>query len=370
VRITHYLMMLATLCCALATCLAADKPLPARDNYWWNTCTSFVVGAANHFKMNVSVYYAERSRDRMIAQARSALESKAPPDFILLPNMKMAAPTIIEMAAKRKVKVLLFNSGLTDDERGQFGRPREKFANWIGEIIPDDVQAGYDLADFMVKQAKAKGLARSDGKVEMLALGGVISDTSAIDRNTGLERYLAEHPQEAVLDQNHVLPADWESARAQTVFGAAYRIFPNARAIWAANDLMAMGVLQHLQATAPGRVGQSVLVGGIDWNPGNLAAIKNGQLAASLGGHFTEGAWAVVMIHDYASGVDFKDSGVSLRSTLALISADNIARFERALANRTEDKINRINYSKFSRADNPALKAYTFTPDALLSELK
>jgi hypothetical protein len=68
--------------------------------------------------------------------------------------------------------------------------------------------------------------------------------------------------------------------------------------------------------------------------------------------------------------VDFKDIGVSLRSTLALISADNIARFERALANRTEDKINRINYSKFSWADNPALKAYTFTPDALLSELK
>ncbi|MBK7003088.1 MAG: ABC transporter substrate-binding protein [Rhodoferax sp.] len=341
-----------------------------RSDFWWNTCTSFMQAAANDLGVELKVYYADRSAALMLQQADEALAGAVKPHFIVMQNLKKTAPQIIERAEKSNVKALLFNSGLDDEESRVYGAPREKFANWIGQILPDDAGAGYNLAKIIVNAAKEKKLSDTDGKVEMLALGGTISDSSAIERNKGLTRFLQEHKADVVLNRGQSLPGNWESAKAASVFEAAYHDFPKTAVVWNANDNMAMGVLGKAKEKYSKSPGKDLIVGGIDWNPENLQAVRQGEITATLGGHFMEGAWVIVLLNDYAKGVDFQTEGVSLKSELGAISKANIDKFERALGDRSFEKIDKIDFSKFSKASNPALKAYKFNLDAILSQLK
>jgi ABC-type sugar transport system substrate-binding protein len=199
------------------------------------------------------------------------------------------------------------------------------------------------------------------------ALGGTVSDTSAIDRNKGLEKYLLEHS-EVVLNRGRALPANWDTVKAEEVFRLVIASYPDTTVVWNANDNMAMGVLKALNKVPSKIAGHNILVGGIDWNPDTLAAVQKGQISATLGGHFMECAWVVVLLNDYANKVDFANNGPALKSALNLITKANIDQFERALGRRTLDEIDRIDFKKFSRQSNP-IKPYEFGLSSILSQL-
>ena len=44
--------------------------------------------------------------------------------------------------------------------------------------------------------------------------------------------------------------------------------------------------------------------------------MRTGELSALAGGHFMAGAWALVMLYDYAHGVDFASEGLELRTSI------------------------------------------------------
>jgi ABC-type sugar transport system substrate-binding protein len=343
---------------------------PAVDEMWWRVCTQFMQAAANDFKIELKVYYAGRSAAEIQRQADEALNGPNKPDFIVMQNLKKTAPSIIKQAEKQGVKVLLFNSGLSDEEADEMGTPREKFANWIGQITPDDEAAGFDLADLLVRTAKKANQTGREGKVEMLALGGTISDSSAVERNKGLDRYVRGHAGKVILNRERPLPADWDTDKAKVTLGAAYPAYPRTTAIWNANDKMAMGALDALTTRLAKAPGKDVFVGGIDWNADNLAGVKAGTIAASIGGHFMEGAWVIVLIHDYANGVDFKSQGLSLKSKMGVISKSNVSQFDKSLGDRTFEKIDKIDFTQFSKMVNPKLKAYPFDLNTILKQLQ
>jgi len=342
----------------------------AAEEVWWRTCTQFMQAAANDFKIELKVYYAGRSAAEMHRQADEALNGPNKPDFIVMQNMKKTAPSIIKQAEKQGVKVLLFNSGLSDEEADEMGTPREKFANWIGQITPDDEAAGFDLAELLVRTAKKAKQTGREGKVEMLALGGTISDSSAVDRNKGLDRYVRGHASEVILNRERPLPADWDTEKAKITLGAAYPAYPKTTAIWNANDNMAMGALDAATSRLSKTPGKDIFIGGIDWNPDNLAGVKTGTIAASIGGHFMEGAWVMVLINDYARGADFKSQALSMKSKMGIISKENVEQFEKSLGDRSFEKIDKIDFTQFSKVTKPRLKTYPFDLNTLLKQLQ
>ena len=346
---------------------------PAPEEVWWRTCTNFMQAAANDFGIELKVYYAGRSAAEIYRQADEVLSSKEKPDFIVMQNMKATAPGIIKQAEAHGVKVFLFNSGLSDEEADGMGTPREKYPNWIGQMTPDDEAAGFDLAALLVKTAKKGRQTGREGKVEMLALGGTISDTSAIERNKGLIRYTRGHVSEVILNRERPLPADWDTEKAKVTLGAALPAYPKTTAIWNANDKMAMGALDALASKLGKTPGKDVFVGGIDWNPENLAAVKSGTIAATIAGHFMEGAWVMVLINDYTKGLDFAAKGVGgtiMKSQMSVISKDNVDKFEKSLGDRSLEKIEKIDFTQFSKVSKPGMKTYPFSLNALLSQLK
>ena len=90
-----------------------------------------------------------------------------------------------------------------------------------------------------------------------------------------------------------------------------YRLYPDARLVWAGNDLMAFGAMAAWEKRG-GKPGMDAWFSGINTSTEALEAVKSGRLTSLAGGHFITGAWAMVMIYDYHHGRDFADEGLEL----------------------------------------------------------
>jgi ABC-type sugar transport system substrate-binding protein len=120
---------------------------------------------------------------------------------------------------------------------------------------------------------------------------------------------------------------------------------------------MALGAAETLEA-AGRKPGVDVVVGGVDWAPFALQKVRSGTFAASVGGHFLDGAFALVLLHDYDQGLKLPSL---VKSHLALATRENIERCERAVTRHRE-----IDFRRFSRAATPSLTSYPFSIDALM----
>ncbi len=356
-------------------CLMVSLPLRAEvfhaaffnpqgvDDPFWKPVTEVMQAAARQLDIRLDVYAANHDRLRLIEQVRQVVTGADKPDVILFKNAKQSAGAILRLAEDNQVRAFMFNAGLSEDEARELGRPREKFRYWIGEMLPDDWQAGHDLAGMLTLAARERQLVQDGQPIRMLGLGGPPGDRAARARLDGLQAAVEQTPDVRLLQ---VVPAGWNREEAYRKTLGLLRRYGRVEAIWAANDPMALGALDALQESGylPGR---TVLVGGIDWNPPALAAVREGRLLTTLGGHFLEGGYALVVLHDYFRGVDFaRRDGVSLKTRLGLLTQENIGRYAERLDGADW---NRIPFRQFSLVLTPGDEHHDFSLDRLLEML-
>src|SRR4029079_3192904 len=143
---------------------------------------------------------------------------------------------------------------------------------------------------------------------------------------------------DAVLHE--VVPANWESERASSETARLLDRHPGLTVVWSASDGMAQAAAETIRAA--GKVpGKDVLVGGIDWAPFAFDEVRRGTFAASVGGHFLDGAWALVLLHDHHR----RPSGtIRAKTQLARMPRDAVDIYERVFAGRRD-----VDFSRFSR---------------------
>ena len=83
------------------------------------------------------------------------------------------------------------------------------------------------------------------------------------------------------------------------------------------------------------------------------------------GGHFLLGAWAMVAIRDTHDGRDFAEEEVRLQIP---IGASDLP-VARCFPEIGKVDWRKVDFTKFSKTRNPAVKRYEFTPDAVLTKL-
>ena len=89
---------------------------------------------------------------------------------------------------------------------------------------------------------------------------------------------------------------------------------------------MALGAMDA--AIARGRKpGKDIFIGGLNWSAEALERVQDGKMVASIGGHFMQGGWAMVLIHDYHMGRDFADLGVEFTAPMTVIDQSNVAEY-------------------------------------------
>lgn len=365
-------MLLCTLLCTLLWISVASAQPPkvtffaphaAGTDPFWTEMTHVTEAAAEDLGIDLRVVYSNPNTYSLKKDGLAALNDPDKPGYFLTGYWTPTTRYHLEQAEELGIRTFIFNSGITSsEEREQTGEPREKLKYWIGQMTPDEVQVGYTLADALIVKAKAAGKTGKDDKVHVVALGGY-GDGLEQDRLNGLKKRIAEQD-DAVFEE--FILAGWTEKGAYKSLIDILPKQPAVSVVWSMSDTMALGAITA--AKELGRVpGRDIFIGGVDWNPQAIEAIKNGDMTASMGGHFVEGAFALILIHDYHYNLDFAGHpGIKTHTRLQAVTTDNIKQHLRRLSGLDWRK---IDFKRFSKKYNPGLKNYDFSLDALLNSL-
>ncbi|ODN41178.1 hypothetical protein BGC07_18060 [Piscirickettsia litoralis] len=314
----------------------------------------------NDLNCNLNVLHApNRNHATIMKNLSSVSRMRHKQDYIVFQSTKQNGIQILKKAEKNKIKSFMFNAGLNSKQRNEYGGPRTYFKYWLGEMFPNDRQAGYDITRALVNYAQQVDPSNS---VDIIALGGVIADGGSIERVNGLKDYIKKHPNARL---QHLTYANWSKDRAVRKFDRLHQRYPHAKLYWAANDAMAEGIIQGAY-NADLNPGKDIFIVGVDWDNSAVKEIKQGKLIASAGGHFLEAIWVIVLLADYHNGIDFKSESLSFKSEMPLLTDKNAEEYFNKI---NDNQIDKVDFKKFSKFYNKKLKKYDFTLKAILNEI-
>lgn len=310
--------------------------------------------AAAQLDIDLEVIDCHRQRSKMLEEGEALMARTQRPDYLVMGNPEGVAVDLLPGVTEAGIKVMLINEGIMSYDYKKVGRPRQRLANWLGQLQPDDQQAGHLLAEHLLEAAAHRGRFASDGTIHLGGLAGDYSPSSNF-RVVGLNRALKAR-QDVTLNAVHL--GEWDRDRARELTAAMLKLFPQTSVVWAASDLMAAGAIEAI-AAAGMEPGRDILVGGVDWAPQAYDGIRDGSLTASAGGHFMEGAWALIMLYDHHFGRDFQNTLV--QSNFVVLTAENLSEYSMLFdKSRWED----ADFAKLSKVKNKTIDSYTFGPRA------
>lgn len=325
------------------------------DEAYWTTAASAMQSAAKSLDMKLEVRFTERDHTRTLDVAREVAARPAGqrPEYAIITNDNATGPALLRILDRAGVKTLFAFSSLTVADRAELGGPRQKFKGWLGSIEPRAEDAGYLTGKALIGQARKANARASDGRIHLIALAGDRTTPSSIRRNEGFMRAVSEAG-DAVVDQ--MVYAGWSREKGAEQAEWLFKRYPGTRVVWAGNDLMAFGAMQAWERQG-GTPGRDAWFSGVNTSKEAMEAIRSGRLAALAGGHFIQGAWAVVLIHDHARGHDFAAEALEFDRTMFTLF--DPASAERYLA-RFGSGFESIDFRSRSKALNPQLRRYDF----------
>ena len=284
------------------------------DN-WAQSLIAVATDSAADLNIDLAIVPYSRNRLERRDSLMNYVAEFGAPDYAILINHFGQVAEELTYLESIGVKSFLFNAGLSDDERQKISGPRIKLKNWLGEITPDDYRAGYDLARALIAKARTETTARP---IKVIGMTGAYANPVAKARVKGLEQAVAEMD-DAVLLQT--VSTRWSADVAAQKYANLLNRYGDVDVVWAANDNIGLGV-----AAAAAAVGKSPVIGGMDWTREAQAAIREGVMHASMGGHVTDVAYVMAMIRLHSEGVDFARllGGALQKTALGILTEDNI----------------------------------------------
>jgi ribose transport system substrate-binding protein len=144
---------------------------------------------------------------------------------------------------------------------------------YVAHISFDGVRSGKVTAESL--------FAAMGGQGKIVALGGMASNQTAIDRKTGMQKAVDASSGKVKLLDFQV--GDWASSRAFSITQAwLTRYGDDINGIWAANDEMALGAIQALKSEG---LNGKIKVCAIDGTPPGFDAVQAGDMVCTLDWH-------------------------------------------------------------------------------------
>lgn len=162
--------------------------------------------------------------------------------------------------------------------------------NWVCHTSPDNVVNAYATAKALFDAIGGEG--------QVFCVEGMLTNTASIDRVKGFYQAVEEYPGiEVVVDDT----ANWNTTEALTLVETNLTKYPDVKAIWCANDNMATGTLQALEAA--GKLGQ-VAVAGFDANTDIVQAIADGNCTATVSSNgYLQGGYTLALCYAVWTGL-------------------------------------------------------------------
>ena len=305
------------------------------DALWYEAMDMHIKYAARDMNMDVDHFFAEDDRTKINRNVIKKIESGPKPDFLVFSNQIGMGVGLLMLCEDMDIKCFMYGSPLMEPDIEKYGGPRQTLKNWIGQIIPDDEQAGYDLAITLIEQArKTKKDNKDNSPIRIMGITGTSSTPASVSRTNGLRRAISSYQDVELLQ---IVSARWSAEIAANKYKLLTARYGAADIVWSASNDMALAVLDvaHSQKHLP-------KIGGFDFVPPAIHSLKEQGLSAVIGGHEMEIAYVLKLIRDYHDGNDFieKLGATSLESTLITVTPDTISEYSLFFDHLAQGKLN------------------------------
>jgi len=329
---------------------------------FWQVYVDFAKAAGKDLGLEIEVIWGNDDRYFMKQAVESRLESDSPPEVIMFNNFQGMGSKFIKMTQKYEVKALLVNSQLSDEHREELGVPRDLYPNWIGDIVPADRDTARKASKLLIDEAF-----RKHAYVSIIGLSGPLKNGSSMQREAGLYDVLASNPY-ATLNQLVNIPK-MSRLDSKRRFTGLIKRYSKSNVVWSSNSQIHNGAFEAALEMGI-KPGQQLVFGVLDIDDHILKKITTGEIVCATGGHYTEGAWAAVLLYDYLNGRDFAEESTRFTSPMAVVTQSNAELFSNKfhINNLGSDSIDKIDFSIYSKVKNPSLDKYNFSMDDLLDK--
>lgn len=285
--------------------------VPTLDAQFWNSYVDFMKKGAGELGVDLVVLNADNKPDQMI-KGLEDLVAQGVDGIIYTPYWATAVPGLT-LAKDANIPVIL------TDSYAEFSPQDPMFPNYLAFVGPSDRDAGKQMAEALF----AKLEPAADGRKHIAVVNGTAGTSVAIDRRAGLQDALDAHPDVVVVGE---VDGNFVRDTSQTVFESLWQGNPDVQGVWAANGGTATGVMAAISGA--GKVpGKDIIVVGMDLNPENVDAVEKGDLLFDIGGHWLQGGFALVMMHDFLNGHEVPADKANVKLELLPLTQDRVAQF-------------------------------------------
>jgi ABC-type sugar transport system substrate-binding protein len=230
------------------------------------------------------------------------------------------------------------------------GKPRQKYANYIGQLAIDDYLAGYLTAESMIQNLIKNKRFDQNGNINILAFEGVRNTQFSLERVRGLKDVLKKYPQVKLLQS---ISTDWTSnyvSHALPVLLNRY-VGSNVVGVWCASARLAEASAEIIKSQR-----LNILTVGTDWSTTAVQRVNQGDILSLAGGHVASVTWIIILLYDYHNGIDF---GTSLfQSKVTLMDKELSGKYLSYIKN---NDWSHIDFTRYSKVKNPNIMAYDFS---------
>jgi len=327
------------------------------SNVFWSEFIVMMQKSADDLEINLEVVYSNASRFGALEVVENITKRQVLPDAIFLLAHVRVFPKILILTEKSKIYTIVVNSPVDDRDKIRVGKPRGIYKYWLGSLTPNDEHAGYILAKHLFSMAPS---ILNKPPYFVSGFTGAFDTSVPKNRVKGLHRAVGEFSQNVSFQQ--VFNGAWNYHNIAEKLPHIMNRYPKTRIFWSAGGGMSLGVIPYVQQQQ-----DKFMIGELEWSTEVFEHMLKGNINAAVGGHFMEGAWAMVMIYDFLQGFDFKDDiGLRSLSNFALVD-DKL--FQRNSQYYLQKQWRNIDFKHYSKSYSKNVNKYDFVlPEVVPSE--
>src|SRR3954454_2795140 len=253
----------------------------ASNNPWRLAETASMKAEAAKLGGQLTITDANNQQSKQIADIKGLIAQK--PDALFIAPITEKIANVVQEAAKASIPVFL----LDRDVDHSVAKPGQDF---VTVLQSDFIQEGKRAA---VQMAKATG-----GNAKIIELEGTTGASPAIDRKKGFDEAIKACAGMKVIASQD---GDFTRVKGRSVAQTLLQSHPDATAIYAHNDEMAVGAIAAIKAAGK-TPGKDIKLVSIDGEKDGLAAIQKGELYTVVECSPRFGPKAFDTMEQYASG--------------------------------------------------------------------
>jgi len=305
------------------------------DALWFEVVDRHTKYVTRDLNMDIEHFFAGDDRTKVSSNVIEKIKDGAKPDYLVFSNQIGIGVGLLMICENMDIKCFMYGSSLIERDVKEFGGPRKKLQNWIGQIIPDDEQAGFDLANILIAQAREIKKKNNDNTpIRVIGITGTSSTPASVNRTNGLRRAVASYQDVELLQ---IVSARWVAEVAANKYEMLTTRYGRSDVVWLANNDMALGVLERARS-----LGDIPRIGGFDWVLPAIDSLADGGLSAVIGGHDIDIAYVLNLLGAHHDGKDFmmKTGTASLRSRLIPLTPDTVNEYSTFLDKLAKGEVN------------------------------